>query len=138
MTDFSFGKALAVMRRTMPFVILRIVVYFGMAVAYVLITGTSAGVGWGIGAFGDDDFRATTTLWGGLIGFGATAAILYFLREYILYMVKAGHIAVMVEYLEGKPLPEGRNQITHAQAVVTERFGQANALFALDQIIKGV
>ncbi|MDF0599395.1 hypothetical protein P1J78_01500 [Psychromarinibacter sp. C21-152] len=138
MADFSFSTSMAVMRKTAPFVIFRMAVYFGIAVAYVLVTGTGAGLGWGVGAFGDTDFQATTTMWGGVIGFGATAAVIYFLREYILYMVKAGHIAVMVEYLDGRPLPEGRGQIEHAQAVVKERFGQANALFALDQIVKGV
>ena len=138
MTDFSFGRSMAVMRRTAPFIIFRMMVYFGIAVAYVVVTGTGAGIGWGVGLAGSDDFQASSTIWGGVIGLGATAAVLYFLREYILYMVKAGHIAVMVEYLEGKELPEGRGQIEHAQKVVKERFGAANTLFALDQIIKGV
>ncbi|WP_101067005.1 hypothetical protein [Roseovarius salinarum] len=138
MTDFSFGKSLTILRRTAPFLVFRMLVYFGIAVAYVLVTGAGAGIGWGIGAMGDADFQATTTFWGGGIGFGATAAVLYFLREYILYMVKAGHIAVMIEYIDGRELPEGRGQIGHAQAVVKERFGQANVLFGLDQLVKGV
>jgi hypothetical protein len=138
MADFSLSTSMSVMRRTAPFVIARVVIYFGIAVAYVLVTGVGAGIGWGIGAIGSDDFQANSTFWGGLIGFGGTATVLYFLREYILYMVKAAHIAVMVEYLEGRDLPDGRGQIEHGQAVVRERFGQANVLFALDQIIKGV
>ena len=66
------------------------------------------------------------------------AAVLYWLREYILYIVKAGHIAVLVELLDGKPLPQGRSQISHAQAIVTQRFAQASVLFGVDQLIKGV
>lgn len=138
MADFSFSTSMLLMRRTAPFVALRVIVYLAIAVAYVLVTGVGAGVGWGIGAMGTDEFQTNTIFWGGAIGFGSTAAVLYFLREYILYMVKAGHIAVMVEYLDGKDLPEGRGQIDYAQAVVKERFGQANVLFAVDQIIKGV
>jgi len=138
MTDFSFGTSMTIMRRTAPFLVFRMLVYFGIAVAYVLVTGTGAGIGWGIGAMGDADFQATTTFWGGGIGFGLTAAVLYFLREYILYMVKAGHIAVMMEYLDGRDLPEGRSQISHAHAVVKARFGQANVLFAIDQLVRGV
>ena len=138
MADFSFSTSVGLMRRTAPFVVLRVIVYFGIAVAYGLVTGVGAGIGWGIGAMGTDEFQVSATFYGGLFGFGATAAVLYFLREYILYMVKAGHIAVMVEYLDGKDPPEGRGQIEHAQAVVKERFMQANVLFALDQIIKGV
>lgn len=138
MWDFSLGTALGLMRRTAPFIVFRMVVYFGIAVAYVLVTGTGAGIGWGVGGLGDEGFRANTTLWGGIIGFGLTAGVIYFLREYLLYIVKAGHIAVMVELLQGEALPEGRGQIAHAREVVTLRFGQASALFALDQLIKGV
>ncbi|WP_221181461.1 hypothetical protein [Histidinibacterium lentulum] len=136
--DFSISTGLGLMRRTAPFVIFRMAVYFGIAVAYVLVTGTGAGIGWGVGAFGDADFRAMSTFWGGAIGFGVTAGVIYFLREYLLYVVKAGHIAVMVELLDGRPLPEGRGQISHARHIVTERFGEASVLFAVDQLIKGV
>ena len=49
-----------------------------------------------------------------------------------------GQIAVMVEYLDGRPLPFGQGQIAYARSVVTERFGQASALFALDRLVKAV
>ncbi len=136
--NFSAGTALGLMRRTAPFVIFRMAVYFGIAVAFVLVTGTGAGVGYGVGGFGDDGFQASTTMWGGLIGFGATAGVIFFLRDYLLYVVKAGHIAVMVELLRGGEIPGGRGQIDWAREVVTERFGQASALFVLDRLIKGV
>ncbi|WP_231592461.1 hypothetical protein [Pelagovum pacificum] len=136
--NFSTGTAFAILRKTLPFLVFRMIVYFGIAVAYVLVTGTGAGIGWGIGAFGDAEFRAGTTFYGGIIGFALTAGILYFLREYILYIVKAGHIAVMVEYLEGRDIPDGQGQIAYARNIVTERFGEASVLFGLDQLIKGV
>ncbi|HBZ45641.1 MAG TPA: hypothetical protein DEO85_16680 [Maritimibacter sp.] len=138
MWDFSFGRALALMGHTLPFILLRMAVYFGITLGYILVTGIGAGVGWGVGGFGDADFRATTTAWGGLAGFGIFGAVMYWAREYILYIVKAGHVAVLVELLDGKPLPEGRGQIAHATAVVKDRFGQASLLFALDQLVKGV
>jgi hypothetical protein len=138
MWDFSIGRSIDLMIRTMPFILFRMAVYFGIAAAYVLATGTGAGIGWGIGGFGVEDFRIGATFWGGLIGFGITAGTIWLLREYILYIVKAGHIAVMVEYLDGKPLPEGRGQIAHARTIVQERFAEANLLFALDLLVKGV
>lgn len=138
MWDFSISTALGLMRRTAPFILFRVIVYFAITTALVLATGTGGGLGWGIGAFGDDEFRASSTAWGALLGFAATAGVIFFLRDYILYIVKAGHIAVMVELLQGGQIPQGRGQIDHARAVVTERFGQASALFALDQLIKGV
>lgn len=138
MWDFSITRALGLMARTLPFVIFRAVVYFGIAAALVMATGAGAGVGWGIGAFGDEEFQASSTVWGGVVGFGGTVGVLFFLRDYVLYIVKAGHIAVMVEILQGGAVPGGRGQIAHARAVVTERFGEASVLFALDQLIKGV
>src|SRR5690554_3170615 len=99
MWDFSIGRSFSLLMRTLPFVLLRAAVYFGITLAYILATGTGVGIGWGVGAFGDAEFRATAMLWGGFIGFGVTGAIFYWVREYILYIVKAGHIAVLVELL---------------------------------------
>ena len=138
MWDFSIAKALGLMIRTAPFLIFRAAVYFGITAALIAVTGAGAGIGFGIGLFGDEDFQASSTLWGGLAGFGLTAGVIFFLRDYLLYLVKAGHIAVMVEYLDGKPVPFGHGQIAYARGVVTERFGQSSALFALDRLIKGV
>ena len=110
MADFSFGTSVRLMRKTAPFIVFRMIVYFGIALAYVIATGTGAGIGWGIGAIGTDDFQATAIFWGGTLGFALTAGVIYLLREYLLYMVKAGHIAVMVECLDGRELPQGKNQ----------------------------
>ncbi|GAW36251.1 hypothetical protein RA2_03321 [Roseovarius sp. A-2] len=138
MWDFSIGSALGMMVRTLPFILLRIAVYFGISVGYILVTGVGAGVGWGVGGFGDEGFRASSTMWGGFAGFGIFGAVMYWAREYILYVVKAGHVAVLIELIDDQPMPEGRSQIHHATAVVKERFAQASVLFAIDQLIKGV
>ena len=138
MWDFSISEALGLMRKTAPFVIFRVIVYFGISAAFILATGTGAGIGWGVGAFGDEGFQTSSVFYGGLFGFAATAGVLFFLRDYLLYLVKAGHVAVMVEIMQGGEVPGGRGQIDYAKTVVTTRFGQASALFALDQLIKGV
>jgi len=138
MWDFSINRSLGLMVKTVPFIVLRLLVYFGITVAYILVTGIGAGIGWGVGAFGSPDFHAATTFWGGAIGFAVTAGVLYFLREYILYIVKAGHLAVMVELLQGGDIPAGRPQIDYATAKVKERFAETNVLFAVHQVVKGV
>lgn len=138
MWNFSVRGALGMMVRTMPFILLRMAVYFGITLGYVLVTGVGAGIGYGIGGFGDQDFQAGTTFWGGFAGFGLFGVFMYWMREYILYIVKAGHIAVLIELIDGNPMPEGRSQIGHATAVVKERFPQASVLFGIDQLIKGV
>jgi hypothetical protein len=138
MWNFSIAQSLGLMARTAPFVLFRVVVYFGITLALILATGTGAGIGWGVGAMGDADFRAGAIFWGGAVGFGAVAGVVFFLRDYLLYVVKAGHIAVMVELIEDRPIPAGQSQIAFARDIVTRRFGEASALFALDQVIKGV
>jgi hypothetical protein len=136
MTDFSFGQVLSLLARTAPFLVFRFLIYFGITLAYVLVTGAGAGIGYFIGTIGDDP--GAYSVWGGLLGFGAVSAVMYLVREYLLYLVKAGHIAVLVELMEGKPIPGGRSQIAYAQQVVRERFAQSSVLFAMDQLIKGV
>ena len=138
MWDFSVGHALGLMARTAPFVVFRAVVYFGIAAALIVSTGAGAGVGYGVGAFGDQEFQAQSTAWGGIGGFGLSAGVLFFFRDWLLYIVKAGHIAVLVELMQGRNIPAGKAQIDHARVVVAERFGTANALFGLDLLIKGV
>lgn len=138
MWDFSVGQALGLMAKTLPFIVFRIVVYAGIAVAYVLATGVGAGIGWGVGILGDGDFQAASTVWGGIAGFGLVGAVLYFAREYILYIVKAGHIAVLVRLIDGETVPDGQGQIAYASEIVRQRFAQSSVLFAVDQLVKGV
>ncbi|ALV30269.1 MULTISPECIES: hypothetical protein [Pannonibacter] len=138
MWDFSLTGAFALMARTAPFLLFRMAVYFGMACAYVIATGTGAAIGYGAGQLGDEDFLASSTALGGIAGFGLVAAVLYLLREYVLYIVKAGHIAVLVELMDGRPLPEGEGQVAYGSRMVRERFAQASLLFGIDQLVKGV
>ena len=138
MWDFEIGRTLGIVIRTWPFVILRIVVYFGITVAYIVSTGAGAGIGYGVGHVCGEDGPFTFAMWGGIFGFGLVSVLFYWLREYILYLVKAGHIAVMVHLIDGRDVPGGQSQIGYAQAVVRERFVEANVLFVLDQLIKGV
>jgi len=136
MWDFELKKILGLMSRTMPFLVYRLLVYVGITLAYVLVTGGGAGIGYIAGKVGGDP--AAGAGYGGMIGFGMASVALYFAREYLLYMVKAGHIVVLVELLDGKTIPEGRSQIEHATVEVKKRFGASSLLFGVDQLIKGV
>jgi hypothetical protein len=136
MTDFRIGEVIGLLARTAPFLVFRFLIYFGVMLSYVLVTGAGVGVGYFIGYIGDDP--GAYSVWGGLVGFAGASIVLYFMREYLLYLVKAGHIAVLVELMDGKELPGGRAQIRHAQRIVRERFAESSVLFALDQLLKGV
>lgn len=136
MWEFNLSQAFKLMAKTSPFILLRLALYFGITLAYLLATGIGAGAGYGLTSFGDS--QGGGAVWGGLIGFGVISGVLYWVREYILYLVKAAHIAVLVEALEGRELPAGKGQVAHGQEVVKTRFKEASILFGIDQLIKGI
>ena len=137
MWDFDIGRTLGIMFRTLPFIVLRLIVYFGITAAYVVATGACAGIGYGVGNIFADGGPEAMAFWGGIVGFGLVSLALYWMREYILYVVKAGHIAVMVQLIDGRDVPGGQGQIAYARQVVTQRFAEANMLFVMDQLVKG-
>ncbi|ESX19573.1 MULTISPECIES: hypothetical protein [unclassified Mesorhizobium] len=138
MWDFEIGRSVSIMIRTWPFIVFRMIVYFGITLAYIVATGSGASVGYGVGHISTDpDGPLSFALWGGIVGIGVVSIALYWIREYILYVVKAGHIAVMVHLIDGREIPNGQDQIAYAKDVVKERFAEANILFVLDQLVKG-
>ena len=136
MKDFSIRQVLGLIANTAPFLVFRFLIYFAVTLLYLIATAAGAAVGYSIGSLGEDP--GSFAVWGALVGFAGASLLMYFLREYLLYLVKAGHIAVLVELLDGQSVPNGRAQIDHAQRVVRERFAQASLLFAVDQLIKAV
>ena len=90
MWDFKMGQAVGAMIKTAPFIIFRIIIYVGIALAYVLAVGVGAGLGYGLGSIGDEP--GGWAFGGGFIGFGIVSVALYWAREYLLYLVKAGHV----------------------------------------------
>jgi hypothetical protein len=141
MWDFSLGKAFGLMLRTLPFIGFRLAIYFGITLAYLIATSGGAGIGYMIGSIlrdAESDPSGSVAFWGGLIGFGIVSGVLYFAREYLLYIVKAGHIAVLVRLIDDQPIPEGTGQIGYATQIVKSRFAEASVLFGIDQIIKSI
>ena len=136
MKDFGFREVLGLMVKTAPFLVFRLLIYLGITVGFVVFAGVGAGIGYGIGSIAGQPGGGG--LLGGLVGFGIAGGVLHLLREYLLYIVKAGHIAVLVEVSEGRGIPGGKAQITWAREKVQERFVQSTVLFGVDQLIKGI
>lgn len=137
MWDFSVARSVAIMLRTWPFILFRTIVYFAMTLAYITATGTGVGIGWGVGHIFADGGPEGTAFYGGIAGFALVSIALYWIREYILYVLKAGHVAVMVHLIDGRNVPGGQSQIAYAKEVVKQRFAEANILFVVDQLVKG-
>lgn len=138
MWDFSVGRAIGALIVTFPFTLFRLAVYCGVALVYLVAIGGGTGIGWGVGHIFGTDGPATGAVWGGIAGLTLSGVFFYWVREWFLYMVKAGHVAVLVHVLEGRPVPGGQGQVAYAAAEVKERFLEANALFVVDQLVRGV
>jgi hypothetical protein len=139
MIDFNIKEVFTALWKTKEFMLFRFLIYFGITIGYIIGTGTGAGIGWSIGSVsGGEDATATGIMYGMFGGFAIVSGVLYYVREYLLYMVKAGHIAVIMKHLDGEEIPSGMGQITYAQGIVKERFKEASILFLVDQAIKKV
>ncbi len=136
MWDFSISNAFGAMLRTLPYIVVRMLVYFGIALLYIVATGGGGAIGYGFTSFGDG--QGAGAGWGAFIGFAGASGFLYWAREYVLYLVKAGHIAVLTKYYDNEELPDGRGQVDYGISIVKDNFKEASVLFGLDQLIKGV
>lgn len=134
--EFSLSDSFAAMKKTMPFILMRMAVYFGIAVLYIVATGTGGGIGYLVTSMGEGE--GVGAGYGALFGFAGASGFLYWAREYILYMVKAGHIAVLTKIYDKQELPDGKGQIEFAKDIVQDRFTEANILFGIDQLVNGV
>ena len=119
MWDFDIGRTLGIMFRTWPFIALRLIVYFGITVAYVLQRGPAPVSATASATYSPRAARRDWPSGAASSGSRLVSLALYWLREYILYVVKAGHIAVMVHLIDGKDVPGGQGQIDYARQVVT-------------------
>jgi len=68
-----------------------------------------------------------------LIWIGATKVVSFILNNYIGYLVKAGHIAVITEAVVTGRVPE--NQIAYGKQMVKERFLTSNIYFVIDKLV---
>ncbi len=134
MWDFSVFRALGLLLRTFPFVLFRIAICLAIAVALALggLAGSAVEQLFGNAA------GTVGAVWGGAAGLLVVAALIHLRRDRLLFVVKAGHIALMVEALDGRRLPVSIGQIGLARAVVSERFVEARSLLALDRLIRAV
>ncbi|MFP8954711.1 hypothetical protein ACLI4Z_17365 [Natrialbaceae archaeon A-arb3/5] len=131
---FHFKKATSIFRKTMPFVLLRIGVGVLLGVVSILYFGFVLWAGLALLDAG--------TISGPIAGIGLLVSIgLFFgawrlFGRYVLYLVKAGHIAVIAHIVETGEVPP--NQIQYGKDQVTEHFAEASVLFAVDKLIKAV
>jgi hypothetical protein len=131
----DLSTAMSLMMRTLPYAVAR----FGVLFATSVVTAI-----WWIVSFGGMAFLSAKIhgVAGMLWFFGCAFAYGYMWRtlvRYFLYLLKAGHIAVLTELISKGSVGDGHEHMfEYGKRMVTERFGQMNAMFALDMLVSGI
>jgi hypothetical protein len=133
--EASFGTAVGLMMKTLPYAMARFGILLGVSIVTVV---------WWVVAFGGWAFLGSNIHPGVgfawfLVACGIYGSLWQWVVRYGLYLLKCGHIAVLTELMtEGRIGDGSRGMFAHGKEVVRTRFGQVTALFAIDQLIKGV
>ncbi len=133
--DHGLGTAISLLMRSLPYALARFGILLGYTLAcivWLVITfGGAAWLGTHIaGAFGVVWFVLC------IVGVGwFWGAVL----RYLLHLLACGHVAVLTDLITRGQVGNGsESQLAYGKRVVTERFGQVNALFGLNMLVRGI
>jgi hypothetical protein len=131
----GFGTACSLVMKTMPYALVRfgilVAVTFGTVIWFALTFGGAALLSTSV-----HPFAGLMWLFAGL---GTYGYAWWFLARYALFLIQAGHIAVLTELITTGTIGNGAaGMFDYGRKIVTERFGEVNALFALSALIRGV
>jgi hypothetical protein len=134
-TDAGLGKAVSLVARTWPYAVAR----FGILLAFTLGTILWFGITMGLATLLGGIIHPWVGVGTFLLGAGAYGWVWFVVLRYGMYLLQAGHVAVLTELLTRGELGNGSEGLfVYGKRIVTERFGQVNALFALDLLVRSV
>jgi len=131
--SLPIGKATAITFKTLPYIFLRFFVYFLFGLGILLYGLLVYFVGQAAAHLHQN---ARVVVW--ILGFLLSFPITRLLREYVLYIIKAGHVAVIAELATVGHLPEGAGQVDWGRQQVTKTFKEVSVLFVMDRLVVGV
>lgn len=124
------------MEKTLAFTFIRLVLYLALSLAFLI--ATLMGIGFGLIGGGAVDTLSSHDSSGGIVGFVLCGVAIYYTRSLWFYFVKVRHIALLVDAVAEKMIPEGSAQIDYARQRVAKRYASARELFSLHQLIKRI
>lgn len=136
MGDLSITSAAALVARTLPFLLMRTAVYFGIAAAFAVGAAGGSGIGVAFGALTGPAGGAPASFWGAAAGMAAVAALLYWLREYLLYFVDMGHATALALALPPAP-PAAQGRTAAAMSALQRRFRDPASLLKAEHLADG-
>ena len=124
-------KPSAIIAKTFPFMLIRLLAYLVFFIGICIYTAI---VIWILGAIKPEGFFAFVSF---AVFAGGGWAIYRFIRDYINYMIKAAHVAVIADMAIKGGVPEGFNMYNYGVSKVKKFFVASNVLFAVDRLISG-
>ena len=133
--DHGLATAISLLMQSLPYALARFGILLGYAVGCIVwIVVAFGGAAW----LGNHIAGAFGFVWLliCLVGIG------YFwgaILRYVLHLLACGHVAVLTELITRGQVGNGSEpMLAYGKRVVTERFGQVNALFALNLMVRGI
>ncbi len=125
-----FKKAVELITKTTPFLLLNVAVYGGffiLSILWFIIFGA-------IGYFFSDRIEILAFIFF-MIAIVGPYGVLFFAKRYLLYLVQGAHIAVLTKLYKEGTLPGGKPQVAYGREIVKEFFRDVSILFVLDRMI---
>ena len=119
-------KASEVFSKTMPFMWAKLLLGLATVAVAAVLFGILMGLAW---LFNSESVTGIMLI----IWVSAIGVVRFLLMQYMGYMVKAGHVAVIAEAVTSGYIPN--DQVNYGKQRVLERFPTANVYFALDKLV---
>ena len=133
--NHGLGTAISLLMQSLPYALARFAIQFGYTVACIV---------WLVITLGGAVWLATHTANAfGLVWFViCVVGIGWFwgaVLRYLLHLLACGHVAVLTDLITRGQVGNGsESQLAYGKRVVTERFGQVNALYGLNMLVRGI
>lgn len=131
----SLSSAIGLLIRSLPYALARFAVLFTFSIGCIVwftitMGGAAAAARFIAPVFGVAWFVLCVAgagwLWGAVL-------------RYVLHLIECGHVAVLTELIVHGRVGNGNGSMfAYGKRIVTEKFGQVNALFAMNLLVRGV
>ena len=133
--DHGLGSAVSLLMQSLPYALARFAILLGYTMACIVwLVVTFGGAAW----LGTHIAGAFGVAWFVVCVFGIGwfwGAVL----RYLLHLLACGHVAVLTDLITHGRIGNGsESQLAYGRRVVTERFGQVNALYGLNMLVRGI
>ena len=131
----SLATAIGLVMRSAPYAVMRFAVLMTASVVVLIWAAiTIGGAVW----LGTHIAHVFGWIWG-IGGLLCASFIWSTILRYALHLIECGHVAVLTELITRGTIGNGsESMFAYGRRIVTERFAQANILFGLNALVRGV